>query len=337
MAIKADTFIVLITYNSSDFIEKCIKSICDSDFKNWFLAILDNNSSDDTVKKIQQLKKERKSCILDDSNSRLIKLSKNIGFAAGVNYLVFDFLAKNATAEMPGIKYLILINPDLVLEKSSLANLVKALEKQNKAELIAGKTGAVGGIIYDYDKKQIQNAGGVLKDNFITFHLKNPPVQSEGKQPYAVDYTSGALMGMKMAHFKSLGGFDSGYRPLYFEELDLCLKLKKVSLLPKIAPDVFARHFEGASVKKFSSNFYKHYHKNRIRCAIINIGFTGFFTKFIPSEIKWLKEEATCDQKSAIFWAYFLNFLFFLYNLAVRIKNKKILSNFKISLKKLDI
>jgi len=332
MAIKAETFIVIVTYNSSDFIENCIRSICDSDYKKWFLAVIDNNSTDGTVKKIQELKTGNGSCSLDDSNFRLIKLSKNIGFAAGVNYSVFNLLNKTAIADISGIEYLILINPDLVIEKTSLSNLIRALQKQNEKGPGACNTGTVGGIIYDYDRKQIQNAGGLLGDNFVTLHRKNPPGQCHTKESYVVDYASGALLGMKMEYFKGLGGFDCGYRPLYFEELDFCLKLKKASLFPKIATDVIARHFEGASVKKFSNSFYKHYHKNRIRCAIINIAFIDFFKKFIPAEIKWLKTSATADQKWPILKAYFLNFVFFLYNLAVRAKNRKILSNFKMSL-----
>jgi hypothetical protein len=69
------------------------------------------------------------------------------------------------------------------------------------------------------------------------------------------------------------------------------------------------------------TDFYRYYHKNRVRCAIMCLSFGGFLKKFIPAEIKWLREKATPDQYKAVFFAYFLNFLFLMYNLSIKIRN----------------
>jgi hypothetical protein len=98
-----------------------------------------------------------------------------------------------------------------------------------------------------------------------------------------------------------------------------------------VSKNVVARHFEGASVRKFSRNFYKYYHKNRIRCAVLNSTCRSFFTIFIPAEVKWVKNAATRDQVSAIVLSYFLNFLFLPYNLIIRLKNYFILKKYKSS------
>ena len=132
---------------------------------------------------------------------------------------------------------------------------------------------------------------------------------------------SGALFMMKLGLFVRLGGFDSGYRPVYFEELDLCLKLKKLGQYPYIISSAVARHFEGASVVKFSKKFYKYYHKNRIRCAVINYSFFDFLKYFFPAESKWMRTGATKDQFFAIMYGYFLNFLFLPYNLSIKLLN----------------
>ena len=58
--------IVIVTYNSQHFIEECLNSLIFSDYKKWFLIIIDNNSSDGTFKKILALN-------LDKKNFNLIK------------------------------------------------------------------------------------------------------------------------------------------------------------------------------------------------------------------------------------------------------------------------
>ena len=196
----------------------------------------------------------------------------------------------------------------------------------------------MGGIIFDYAGKSIQHAGGNFKDNFLTFHSRQGEAAPDIAAPYRVhsngpgvfleeaQYVTGALFATKLEYFRSLGGFDPGYKPLYFEELDYCLKLKKLSLKIFVSPNSIARHFEGGSVKIFSSKFYKYYHKNRIRCAIINYSCRDFFKLFIREELKWLKTAAAKEQSRALLYAYFYNLLFLACNLIVKIRNYLIMS-----------
>ena len=46
--------IIVPTFNSEKYIEKCIDSINEQTFNNWKLTIVDNHSSDDTVKIIKK-------------------------------------------------------------------------------------------------------------------------------------------------------------------------------------------------------------------------------------------------------------------------------------------
>lgn len=349
---EINTLIIVVTFNSEAFIEKCLESIISSSFNRWFLVVLDNNSGDLTISKINKFVNFTKE--LNSSNFKLIKLNANIGFAAAVNHVVFRFLLsgrihlqnqREQTDKIEPVKqieYLVLLNPDLCLNKSALNNLIIPFRK------IPGKdnernAGAVGGIIFDYMGKSIQHAGGNFKDNFLTFHSRQGEVTSDMAIPYFMhskdsglkdpgvlleeaQYVTGALFATKLEYFKSLGGFDPGYKPLYFEELDYCLKLKKLSLKIVVNPDSTARHFEGGSVEKFSSKFYKYYHKNRIRCAIINYSFRDFFKLFVKEELRWLKTAAAKEQSRELLYAYFLNLLFLVCNLIVKIKNYLIIS-----------
>jgi len=335
---EINTLIIVVTFNSEAFIEKCLDSIISSSFDRWFLVVLDNNSRDLTVNKVNQFVSSSKK--LNSANFKLIKLNKNIGFAAAVNHVVHLQNQQELTGRPEPamqIEYLILLNPDLCLEETALNNLIMPFEK-NPYKDSQRNAGAVGGIIFDYVGKSIQHAGGNFKDNFLTFHSRQGEVPSDIPVPYRThfkdsgvfleeaQYVTGALFATKLEYFRSLGGFDPGYKPLYFEELDYCLKLKKLSLKIFISPNSTARHFEGGSIEKFSSKFYKYYHKNRIRCAIINYSCRDFFKLFIREELRWLKTDAAKEQSRALLYAYFYNLLFLTCNLIVKIRNYLIIS-----------
>ena len=333
---EINTLIIIVTFNSEAFIEKCLGSIISSSFDRWFLVVLDNNSRDLTINKVNQFVSSSKK--LNSVNFKLIKLNKNIGFAAAVNHVVFNLLLRGQIhLQNQQIEYLILLNPDLCLEETTLKNLIMPFEK-NSYKDSKKNAGAVGGVIYDYSGKSIQHAGGNFKDNFLTFHSRQGEVTSDTVIPDRIhsedlevfleeaQYVTGALFATKLEYFRSLGGFDSGYKPLYFEELDYCLKLKKLSLKIFVSLNSIARHFEGGSIEKFSSKFYKYYHKNRIRCAIINYSCRDFFMLFMKEELEWLKSAAAKEQKRALLYAYFYNLLFLACNLIVKIRNYLIIS-----------
>ena len=339
------SLIVIVTYNSQDFIENCLRSITGQNYKNWFLIVIDNNSSDSSVAKIREFR--NMSSEITGGNFKLITLKKNIGFSRAVNYAVFNFISgkKKSLEEEPG--FLILLNPDIYLNRNALQKLISTFRIIEDQNLPPVRIGAAGGLMLDYKKDTIQHLGGKIKDNFITSHIDFGKSYFDLKQEFRqekdrgnelnsandvkdVDYVTGAFFLTEFKLFKSIGGFDSGYRPAYFEELDYCLKIRRSGWRVVVNPESIARHFEGASVEKFSRNFYRYYHKNRVRCAIINLGFLNLLKKFFPSELNWLRNKVTSDQIFPIFYAYFINFVFLPYNLIIKLKNHLILNKLEL-------
>lgn len=321
--------IIVVTYNSENFIEKCLFSIASQNFKNYFLLVIDNKSIDLTVERIKQYKNAESR--ISSSNFKLISLKKNIGFSGAVNYGVFNFLNKNQSLAL-NFEYLILLNPDMVLDENTLINLIDTFSSQNENR--EQDIGVAGGMILEYGKNSISHLGGRVEFNFITSHIKGKDGinmeniisgREEGQKGAAnfinADYVTGALFATKMSLFKKLGGFDTGYRPAYFEELDYCLKIKRAGLKVLVNPLAFARHFEGASTGKWTANFYYFYHKNRIRCAIINSGFLNILKIFFKSEILWLKSGAAKNYMMPLVRAYLFNWLFCPYYMIIKIIN----------------
>lgn len=333
-----ESLIVIVTYNSQDFIEDCLCSVAGQSYNDWFLVVVDNNSSDNTIARIEDYRDARHR--IDESNFKLITLKKNLGFSRAVDYTVFNFIQKEKKDLERNLRFLVFLNPDMYLKKDALQELISTFGADRNRHKQFNETGVAGGLILDYRKDIIQHLGGRVENNFITSHIGQGEKYkgNESKKDRLAhaadirnaDYVTGAFFATEFKVFKNIGGFDKGYRPLYFEELDYCLKAKRTGRRVVINYNSVARHFEGASVKKFSKNFYKYYHKNRIRCAVINMGILDFLRKFVRSELSWLKRDATADQVAPILYAYFLNLVFLPYNLIIKIKNHLILNKLEL-------
>lgn len=342
MSIKS--LIVIVTYNSQNFIEGCLRSIAGQDYKNWFLIVIDNASADNTITKIREFRNA--STEITSNNFKFITLKKNIGFSGAVNRAVFNYIKKIKNYdEQP--EFLILLNPDMYLKRDALKKIISTFKLTERESMPSNRIGVAGGLILDYKKDIVQHSGGKIKDNFITFHMDSGKSYSNLKMELKLekdagiivnrinnvkdaDYVTGAFFTTEFGLFRSMGGFDAGYRPAYFEELDYCLKVRRTGRRIAVNLDSIARHFEGASVRKFSKRFYRYYHKNRIRCAVINTGFLDFFRKFLREEIRWLRSRPSDDQISPIFYAYFINFVFLPYNLIIKLKNHLILKKLEL-------
>jgi len=342
MSIKS--LIVIVTYNNQDFIESCLNSVAGQDYKDWFLIVIDNASADNTIIKIREFRNI--STEITSSNFKFIALKKNIGFSGAVNRAVFNYIKKIKNPdELP--EFLILLNPDIYLKRDALKKIISTFKLTERESVPSNKIGVAGGLILDYKKDIVQHSGGKIKDNFITFHMDSGKSHSNLKMELKLekdagiivsrinnvkdaDYVTGAFFATEFGLFRSMGGFDAGYRPAYFEELDYCLKVRRTGRRIAVNLDSIARHFEGASIGKFSKRFYRYYHKNRIRCAVINTGFLDFYRKFLREEIRWLRSRPSDDQISPIFYAYFINFVFLPYNLIIKLKNHLILKKLEL-------
>ena len=76
MAVKKDVSVIVLTYNSENTIKKCLDSIFNQTYKNFELIILDDGSTDNTIKMINSYK---------DSRIKIYRNNKNLGIAKSRN------------------------------------------------------------------------------------------------------------------------------------------------------------------------------------------------------------------------------------------------------------
>jgi GT2 family glycosyltransferase len=106
-------FIIILNYNGKETIKKCLDSVFYSDYSNFEVVVVDNDSKDGSFELAKSLY----------SKFHFIKNTKNSGFSAGNNVGIRFALEKMAD-------YVFLLNNDAVLEKNTLSKLVEASEKE---------------------------------------------------------------------------------------------------------------------------------------------------------------------------------------------------------------
>lgn len=112
--------IIIITYNSSKWLDNCIKSIesqINIDLKKINLYFVDNLSKDDTLKKLDELRLKSKL-----GKFEIIKADKNYGFG----------ISNNIGFDKGNSEYAFFLNADTELENDALYELFDNIEKSTK-------------------------------------------------------------------------------------------------------------------------------------------------------------------------------------------------------------
>ena len=88
-------YVIVITWNGSDHLEKCLPSLARTDYSNYRVLLVDNGSSDGSTARAREL----------SPSIEVISLARNLGFAAGNNRGM-------AWALNHGAAYVVLLNDD---------------------------------------------------------------------------------------------------------------------------------------------------------------------------------------------------------------------------------
>lgn len=162
---------------------------------------------------------------------RLVRNETNMGFLRSCN----------KAAEAARGRYLLFLNNDTQVLANWLEPMVALFRTRPD-------TGAVGAKLL-YPDGRLQEAGGIIWQdgsgwNFGRLEDASKPVYNYVRE---VDYCSGAALMVERSVFARLGGFDGIYAPAYFEDSDLCFRLRRIGLKTLYQPAAAVVHHEGVS------------------------------------------------------------------------------------------
>ena len=247
--------IIILNYNAGELLLNCVESILKSDFKNYEIIVVDNNSKD----KSHLLCKEKFEEI------KLIENSQNFGFCEGNN-----IGAKNAKGE-----FIIIINPDTTVTPNWINEFLKA-NKENGDGIYQPK------IISLEDKKTILSTGNMIHLFGFGFakdkgNLKTKSIENVEK----ITYSSGTCIFTTKKLFEKIGMFDS-FLFLYHDDLDLSWRASMQKIDSFYVPTITVFHKESYNFQWSSKKFYW-LERNRKYCILTH--YSKETQKKIASEL----------------------------------------------------
>ncbi|MGK0322222.1 MAG: GT2 family glycosyltransferase [Psychroserpens sp.] len=224
-----DISIIIVNFNSANYTINCIESIYKHTKNVTFeIIVVDNNSSLEDIKTLNTF--------LQIKPFNFLKSKINLGFGGG-NHFGYQF-AKG--------KHYAFINNDAELTENTLLKLLNYSNENKNA-------GVLGLHQVNKEKERFKYSYRQFIDlKYHLFNQKKPhkyyskKTNSDLTSPFEVDLVSGAFMFFKKEAYEVSGGFDPNIF-LFYEEMDICLRLKKNSYKTIFYPESTFIHYMGKS------------------------------------------------------------------------------------------
>ena len=215
--------IIVVLYNQAPLTFRCLCSVARELYTSYEMIVVDNGSTDDTSRVLDSLE-----------GAKILRNPTNLFFSRAVRQ----------GAELAKAKYILLLNNDALLQEGAVEYALETLES-------AEDIGAVGGRIL-LSEKVLQEAGSIIwrDGTCLGFGRGEYPEKPEFMFQRDVDYCSGAFLLLRHDLFKRLDYFDENFMPAYYEETDLCMRLKKAGYRTVYDPRARIFHREFGSVNR---------------------------------------------------------------------------------------
>src|SRR3989344_4013361 len=238
--------ISIVNYNSGEYLSRCLASIEEAkDEAKIKTIVVDNNSTDESLKTAKDQFPE----------VEFIENENNVGFGKAHNQVLGNLKTE----------YVLLLNPDCILEKGVLKKLLEYYENNPDTGAISCKIILPDGSVDLTAHRGLPTPWASLLyffgDNSI-YHLTGRDLKS----PHEVDSISGAFFLTKKTVLEKSGLFDENFF-LYGEDIDLSVRIYNAGFKVIYYPNVNITHYKGVSsgLKKHSQDITRADSKTKLR------------------------------------------------------------------------
>ncbi len=214
---------IIVNFNTAEITKDCISSLLlNASDKDREIIIVDNASSDDSL------------AIFNATFGGRIKLIRNhdnLGFAA----------ANNIGARVAKGDILFFLNSDTIIGSDIIGPIIKALDNQ-KLGIVAPVLLMVDGQKQPFACGRFPRLFSVVSDKILSFNRFRTAGQLK-----LVDWVSGAALAIRREVFERIGGWDERFF-LYFEDIDLCWRVRQQNLEVAILENISVTHLGGRSL-----------------------------------------------------------------------------------------
>lgn len=265
-----DISVVIVNYNVKNLVDNCLASIYKAGQHsklNVEIFVVDNNSVDGSVSLISE----------KYPSVKLIPLTANIGFSK----------ANNIALKQAEGKYILILNPDTVLEEETFSKMISFCEKNDNIGAVTSKLILANGKLDSACKRSFPTPAVAIPRMFgLTklfpkskiFGKYNLTYLDENKT-YEVDAICGAFMFIPKKVLDKAGYFDEDYF-MYGEDLDLSYRINKAGYKIYYYPEVTTIHLKGESTKKTNLSYVNNFYG--AMGIFVRKNFTGFSRSLSP-------------------------------------------------------
>ena len=301
--------IIIIAYNSCDFIPACLKSIRDACEKvDAQIIVLDNGSKEPVLPEIKAFFPE----------VTWLESKENLGFGKGCN-----LAEKQATRP-----YLFFVNPDTVVSRDSFTKVLDFMAEHPESGTVGCRILNEDGSIQWACRRSFPTPiSAISKTVGLAALFPKSKLLASYNMTYAdpdavteVDAISGSFFCIRRDLYESLKGFDEDYF-MYGEDLDLCFRTKLAGFRNYYTPSTNILHFKGQScrTRRWGSyvDFYKAMlifvkkHKDLyfvpnflVSFGILFAAYVGMFSRLIPKFWKMFLDLGVVALWALLFLSY---------------------------------
>lgn len=264
--------IVLVNYNGSEVTIECLKSLSEITYSNYKVIVVDNHSSDDSVKVLTMYQQS------SSHPFHLITAQENNGFADGNNIGIQYALEQNAD-------YVLLLNNDTVVERGFLEPLVEVLQEDSLC------AATIGTIRYDQERDRIWYAGGSFSfqtGKTVHYHYNEVKPVLDKDQIEKVSFATGCCLCISSEFLKKHGLLTSDYF-LYEEDTDYCIHIMSKGYHINYVPTSVIYHKISASTKSVTGLVDYYMVRNKFLLIRRHIKGSNKLTAYLYSYLMFIK------------------------------------------------
>jgi len=220
--------IIIATRDRIDLLTRCIASIkSKTSYPNYEIVVVDNESKSEEAREYFR-----------NFEHRLLQFHGPFNFSA----------LNNLAVEQTNAPWLLFLNNDVeVIESEWLTVMAEHVQRP--------EVGAVGArLLYPNDTVQhagvVLGVGGIADHAFRHFPADAPGVSRQLQVTRNYSSVTGACLLTRREVFEEVGGFDEERLPVTFNDVDLCLKMRRAGYLIVYTPFAKLYHHESASRRR---------------------------------------------------------------------------------------
>jgi GT2 family glycosyltransferase len=235
-----DASIVIVSFNTRDILRECLQSVVDpcGGF-NIEILVVDNASADGSPEMVER----------EFPHVRVLRSEVNLGFGAANNL---------AIREARG-RYIVLLNSDAFFEPRALELAIRHMDAHPRCGLAGGRLIGRDGSWQPSSRRFHSILGDLIVLTGLAYRFPKSRLfgafdrtWADQTQPAQVDWVPGAFSIIRPSALALTGLFDPSFF-LYYEEVDLCRRIRRAGFEIWYWPDIVIVHIGGESSRQLKT------------------------------------------------------------------------------------